>query len=120
MNGLWLPLPQEIRSTSPLSVSGDDRCCICKTHSFIDAPRLHILAQRVAQTSCFPRSAAFLAGTWEDPQTCKRRRSALLGPQKHRNVKTFRLSPVLRRFPAAATAHLWATPLRRPRMSIFL
>jgi hypothetical protein len=33
--------------------------------------------KEVAQTSCFPRSAAFLVGTWEEPQTCKRRRSGL-------------------------------------------
>ena len=31
----------------------------------------------VAQTSCFPRSAAFLVGAWEEPQTCKRCRPAL-------------------------------------------
>jgi hypothetical protein len=30
-----------------------------------------------AQTPCFPKSAAFLLGTLEEPQTCKKRRSAL-------------------------------------------
>jgi hypothetical protein len=29
--------------------------------------------KEVAQTSCFPRSAAFLVATWEEPQTCERR-----------------------------------------------
>jgi hypothetical protein len=42
--------------------------------------------KEVAQISCFPRSAAFLAGTWEWPQTCKRRRSALPAPQKRGSV----------------------------------
>ena len=34
--------------------------------------------QKVAQTSCFPRPAAFLEGTEEEPHTCKRCGSALL------------------------------------------
>jgi len=32
--------------------------------------------ERAAQTSCFPRSAAFLVGAWEEPQACKRYRCA--------------------------------------------
>jgi len=36
--------------------------------------------KEVAQTSCFPRSAAFLVGTWEEPQTHKKGRSALPTP----------------------------------------
>jgi hypothetical protein len=35
------------------------------------------MSKPVAQTSCLPRSAAFPVGTWEGPQTCKRRSSAL-------------------------------------------
>ena len=27
--------------------------------------------EKQAQTSCFPRSPAFLVGTWEEPQTCQ-------------------------------------------------
>ena len=39
----------------------------------LDAAHIHQF--RVAQTSCFSSSAAFLVGTWEEPRTCKGRNS---------------------------------------------
>jgi hypothetical protein len=61
-----------------------------------------------AQTSCFPRPAAFLVGTWKGTQTRQRRRSAPPWAPKERGPPSKVTS-----FPRPVARRLWAAGRKR-------